>query len=213
MKKIVFICLLVLFLPALAACGSTDTPTETATPTQPPVSEETEPPNRCAYFEGLDFSIVVYSIYPGDSTVTLYTKFPGQVIGLGDDMNDGETWEYSAMLGNLESIQCQTFEGETYQGRLYCLFTFPPEYKDSAQRFTLQVNQCPEIIYEVPNLSLMVEEAASGSSGGEGSGGSASCGAPPEPTCAGKYENWCDCQGGIFNCIDPWSDQAICWMP
>jgi hypothetical protein len=180
-------------------------------PTQPPptLPPPTLPPDLCALYEGLEFKIVVHSIYPGDTTVTTYSKFPDTAVGYGDD-----TFEYYAMLGDEESLDCMIFEGEELKDRVYCMFKFGKKDWDSARHYKLMVNECDEIIHEVPMLSLMVEgdDTTSGSGGTSGSD-SPSCGAPPDPNCAGKYEAWCNCMGGSYSCISEIFDNAVCWAP
>ncbi len=181
------------------------------TPTYTP-----EAGSRCDLFADEELSLVLYGIYPGDTTVKMYVKFgSGKVIGKEDDLDDGLPWEYSAKIGEVESFGCDILESEPYTGRLHCILPLPPEYKDAARPAEVHVNGCPEAILSIPKLSLTVEKTA-GSGGSGGSSGSSSsivkrkvpnsifnlCGDSPAGTLC---ENpgaiaWCICMGGTWSC-------------
>jgi len=162
------------------------------------------PPDRCDYFKGLDFSIVVLSILPEDTSVTLYTKFPEDVIGLGDGLDDGMAWDYYATLGGIDSIECYTYKDQLYRGRLYCGFPMPKRFQDTSQPFAQMVNGCDEPIYEIPYLSLLVEwpEVVS----------APVCGPVPDLICGDEFKNWCTCTGGQYLCLPP-PFGASCYKP
>jgi hypothetical protein len=192
-----------------------------------PELESQEPYSRCDLFADEELSVVLYGIYPGDTTVKMYVKFEnGAVIGLEDGREDGLPWKYSAKIGEVESFGCDIFEGEEHAGRLYCMLPLPHEYRNAAKEFVLRVNGCPEKILSIPQLSLLVEKTSAGS-GGSGSSSGASgpdtskvalpldmtllCGSAP-PTnpddCTPAYEAWCHCMGGMYSCLELWEDMC-----
>ncbi len=209
---------LVIFLSiwVLSACGA-DTE---------PVPEDTqEPYSRCDLFADEELSVVLYGIYPGDTTVKMYVKFKDEVIGLEDGQDDGLPWDYSVKIGDVESFGCDVFEGETYAGRLYCVLPLPSEYRNAARPAAVRVNGCDHDLLSIPQLSLLVEKTAgSGGSGGGSSSGADKklsvqftklCGVKPEPICSWVFNQWCDCMGGDFTCLgEPGGgNPAICDLP
>ncbi len=183
--------------------------------------------SRCDLFADEELSVVLYGIYPGDTTVKMYVKFEDKVIGLEDGRDDGLPWEYSAKIGEVESFGCGIFEGEDYAGRLYCILPLPPEYRNAARPAVVHVNGCPEALLSIPLLSLLVEKTSAGSGGPGGSGASGSssgsggsgksgssqvalpvnlkavCGSDPgtfASYCSQEYEAWCNCMGGSYYC-------------
>ncbi len=188
-------------------------------------SEDLEPDSRCDLFADEELSVVLYGIYPGDTTVKMYVKFEsGEVIGLEDGRDDGFPWEYSVKIGEVESFGCGIFEGEVYAGRLYCVLPLPPEYRNAARPAVVHVNGCPEALLSIPQLSLLVEQSAAGAGGSGGTGGSsgsggsgksgssqvalpsnlsALCGNQPPAVdifCSQVFEAWCNCMGGRYDC-------------
>jgi uncharacterized membrane protein YgcG len=184
--------------------------------------------SRCDLFANEELSVVLYGIYPGDTTVKMYIKFEsGEVIGLEDGRDDGLSWDYSVKIGEVESFGCGIFEGEIFAGRLYCVLPLPPEYRNAARPAAVHVNGCPEAILSIPQLSLLVEKTSAGSGGSGGTGGSSGssssgssggsgssqvalpvnlnvlCGSNPGPSvtsCYPDYEAWCNCMGGLYSC-------------
>jgi hypothetical protein len=189
----------------------------TPTPTE-------EPYSRCDLFADEELSVVLYSINPWDTNLKMYVKFKnGAVIGLEDGRDDGLSWDYSVKIGEVESIGCDIFEGETYAGRLYCILPLPPEYKDAARPAVFRVNGCTKDLLTIPLLSLTMEKVA-GSGGSGGSGGTAGgslagklpkdvfklCGDSPGMlewqacSCSSPdsyIEEWCNCMGGSITCV------------
>jgi hypothetical protein len=175
-------------------------------------------------FAGEELSVVLYGIYPGDTTLKMYVKFANGVIGKEDGGDDGFPWEYSVKIGEVESMGCDIFEGETYAGRLYCVLPLPPEYRDAAKPAAFRVNGCSKDLLSIPRLSLTVEKPAAGSAGSGGSAGSSSsggsggsssshvafpanmnalCGSQPPAVdifCSQDFEDWCNCMGGTYDC-------------
>jgi hypothetical protein len=126
--------------------AAADTPTPTLKP-------ELESDSRCDLFADLEMSAVLYNIYPWDTNLKMYVKFPQWVIGLEDGTDDGFPWEYTATLGDVQSSGCDVFEGETFTAHLTCIFPLPSEYKNAAKHFVLHDNGCEEIL-SIPMLSL-----------------------------------------------------------
>jgi hypothetical protein len=178
--------------------------------------------SRCDLFADGELSVVLYGIYPGDTTVKMYVKFGnGKVIGLEDGRDDGLSWDYSVKIGEVESFGCDVFEGETFAGRLYCVLPLPPEYRNAARPAVVRVNGCNRDLLSIPQLSLLVEKPAAGSAETGGVAGSSSsgksgsshvalpanlnviCGSRPTALgvyCSAKIEEWCNCMGGEYSC-------------
>ncbi len=214
-KKTLLGLFLFLAIGILVACGVEPEPVETKEP-----EETQELYSRCDLFTDEELSVVLYGIYPSDTSVKMYVKFEsGEVIGLEDGTDDGFSWDYTATLGEVESLGCNIFEGEEYAGRLYCVLPLPAEYRNAAKQFFLYVNECPEKLLSIPRLSLTVEKmAGSGGSGGGSSGGSDKklsvqfkklCGVAPEQ-CSLGFEVWCNCMGGYYWCENP---NPVCDLP
>jgi hypothetical protein len=221
-KKIVVRIVLFLFVLSMSACNSEPDPeylsyllsgTQTAMAAEnaPTPTKGLGPDSRCGLFADEDLSVVLYSIYPWDTNLKMYVKFPDGVVGLEDGMDDGFPWEYTATLGDVESMGCDVLEGDTYAGRLYCIFALPSEYRNAAKPFVLHVNGCNTELLSIPMLSLATEKvAASGGSAGDSSSGYSYmfpgtilklCGEMPFVP-AGYYssalDSWCNCMGGTY---------------
>ena len=164
---------------------------------------------RCNLFANEELSVVLYSIYPGDTSLTLYIDFSRRVIGLEDGRDDGLPWEYLVKIGEVESLGCDIIEGEAFVGRLYCVLPLPPEHRNAVKPFVFRVNGCDHDLLSIPRLSLTTEKVAGSGSGSNGN--SESCGAAPQAGCNQDYEDWCNCKGGSFHCIG--SDIAVCDLP
>jgi hypothetical protein len=231
-KKTIVGVVLFLFVASLGACSSEPDPeylayllsrTQTAMAAEeaakytPTPTEKVEPESRCGVYTGEELSVVLYSINPGDTIVKLYVNFPNGVIGKEDGRDDGFPWEYTATIGEMQSLGCDIFEGELYAGRLYCVVPIPAEYRNAAKPFVLRVNWCDQDILSIPMLSLMTEKPMAGSGGGSGASGKLPgkfvklCAAAPPEACSPAYENWCNCMGGVFECIG--SDIPKCDLP
>ncbi len=220
-KSILFGLVLIPVIFLMVGCGNTGNDNVTLSdvdlpgaqtqspPTQPP---ETQTPDDCEVYEGLELDIVVHTILDGDTTVTLYSKFPDEEAALAD-----EALGYFATLGGKECLESRVFEGEDYIGRVYHICKISKGDYNALRHYMMFREGCDEAVHDVPMLSLMVEggETTSGSGGSGGSSGGLKrwCGIMPEPLCAGKYEDWCDCKGGTFSCIDPSLQIAVCWLP
>ena len=211
---------LVMFLSIwiLGACGAESEP-ETG-------PGEFKSYSRCDLFADEVLSVVLHGIYPSDTSLKMYVKFEDKVIGLEDGLEDGLSWDYSVMIGEVESFGCDIFEGETYAGRLYCVLPLPAEYRNAAKPAAVRVNGCPEDLLSIPQLSLLVEKPVAGSGGsGDGSSGGSDkklsaqftklCGVKPEQICSWVYNQWCDCVGGTFTCLgEPGGgNPATCDLP
>jgi hypothetical protein len=199
--------------------------TQTAMAPTPTYTPEAD--SRCDLFADEELSVVLYSIYPWDTNLKMYVKFgSGKVIGLQDGTDDGLSWDYAVTIGDVESVGCDVFEGETYAGRLYCILPLPPEYKDAARPAVVRVNGCDQDLLSIPLLSMSMEKVA-GSSGSGGSGGTTGgspsgalkqlpndvlklCGDAPTSlewqicSCSSPdsyIEEWCSCMGGTIKCV------------
>jgi hypothetical protein len=198
--------------------------TQTAMSPTPTYTPEVN--TRCDLFADEELSVVLYSINPWDTNLKMYVKFKNGVIGKEDGTDDGLSWDYSVTIGEVESMGCDIFEGETYAGRLYCILPLPPEYRNAAKPAAVRVNGCPEDLLSIPQLSLLVEKPVAGSGGsGDGSSGGSDkklsvqftklCSVKPEPICSTIFSQWCDCMGGTFTCLgEPGGgNPATCDLP
>jgi len=117
--------------------------------------------SRCDLFAGEELSVVLYGIYPGDTTVKMYVKFEsGKVIGKQDGRVDGLPWDYSVKIGEVESFGCDVFEGEVYAGRLYCILELRPEDRNAARPFAFRVNECDQdtsVLHQGDMIEIIVK--------------------------------------------------------
>ena len=181
--------------------------------------------SRCDLFTGLDLPVYLLDVYEHSPSLVIYVEFPAGVVGLEDGTDDGAPWEYSATLGDLDSLWCAVFEEAEHAGRLYCMLPLPKAYHNAAKPLTVQVNNCDTSIVSVPRQSVVVLEAPpAGSTGGttggttggseseEGSEGIESilgvfgifttvCGVEPHSVAwaPNGYEEWCECMGGSYS--------------
>ena len=179
---------------------ASDTPLPTPTFTIDPINVSPDP---CIHFEGKEMKMVIYDILKGDKSFTMYVKVPGGVYAA--DWGDKEL-EFSAQIGGLESLECKVYEGEQYMDRLYCFFPFAASYENTAQPFSLILENCAEPIFAHPGVSLMVEE------GSAAPPPASACG--PEPAdCGGDHETWCLCDGGLFSGCVGAPGTPVCFYP
>jgi hypothetical protein len=152
--------------------------------------------DHCSRFDGLDLDLVLHTIEPDDTLLTMYAKFPDKVIGV-----EGEVVPivYHAQLGDSPGLECRMYQGDLYAGRLYCFHELGSGDKNSNLPWFLYAEGCNEPVFIEPYLSLRtskpvveadkdVEEAAANP-----------CGPTPEG-CNREYNEWCKCQGLIFVC-------------
>jgi len=133
--------------------GTEDVPVVTEPPTIPP--PEPAPPDRCAYFDGLDIKFTFHTIVEGDETMTVYLYVPGGVPGLEKEMpGDTGPFNYSATIARLESIRCNLRE---YANRLYCVFPLEKIYYNTAQQFDLFLEGCDTAVFSHEYLTIPVE--------------------------------------------------------
>lgn len=178
-----------------------DTPLPTPTFTTEPIEASFDP---CIYYEGKEMKMVIYDILKDDKSFTMYVKVPGGVYAA--DWGDNEEFEFSAQMGALESLECRVYEGKQYMDRLYCFFPFAASYENTAQPFSVFMENCAEPIFAHPGVSLMVEE------GSAAPPPASACG--PEPAaCGDDYETWCLCDGGLFyGCVGS-PGTPVCFYP
>ena len=182
---------------------------ETPEYSTPETPEDGVIPGRCEVFEDIEMKFMVYSMTTDDTTMTMYVRMYGGVVGYEITIpGHPENYEYHATLGDLESIKCG-YEG--YAERWFCYFPLHPSYHNTAQPFDLYVNGCPEPIYGHPRLSIIVPSPTPGVVADP-------CG--PEPStlaCSSDYSDWCNCKGGTYQCwIYTWpftGSVPICIMP
>lgn len=156
--------------------------------------------DHCSRFDGLDLGLVLHTIEPDDTVLTIYAKFPDKVIGVE---GENDPLVYIAQLGDSPSLECSAYEGEKYAGRLYCYHEFLPEYKNSNRPWSLYVEGCEEAVFTKPLLSLQVTIPEKEK--GEASG--SACGSEPAP-CTGDYTAWCACQGLYMYCSISYVNQS-----
>lgn len=194
----------------------------TVTGTLLPTSQST---SRCELFTNADLSITLLDFYPTSSSLTLYAEFPGAVIGLEDDTDDGFPWQYTASLGSIQSIWCALFEGDEHIGRLYCRVPLPVEYRNTPQPFLLYVNLCQTPVLSIPALDLQTAaDMAPGASSSQNAEVESNlnddlndqslriCGTAPSSSCSLEFENWCGCMGGYYSCWEAY-DFPKCDIP
>jgi len=111
-------------------------------PGPPPTSAAS---TRCNIFEEMEISLVLLNIPSKTMILPVNIRMPGGVPGLGLPFpDDPEPWEYSAILGPVESYQCSL---QGFDDRLYCMFNILPEMPGTAQSFSLDLNFCNDPIY------------------------------------------------------------------
>jgi hypothetical protein len=156
--------------------------------------------DHCSRYDNLGLEVVLHTIGPDDTTMTMYVQFPNEVIGM---QGGGPPLVYDALLGDSSSIDCRVFKGEQYFGRLYCFHNLRSEMKNTNQPWTLFVSGCQGEVFEVPLLSLQVtkpeKEKTSGSEK-EKTSDVNSCGPEPDQKCTQIYYEWCVCTGGSPVC-------------
>ena len=178
----------------------TPKPVASDTPTPSTPLMEAVQIDHCAQFETMEMNLVIHSIKEGDKSFTMYVKMTGGVPGLEKLFEGDEShWEYSAKIGGLESVRCSF---EAYAERLFCFFPITQGYYNTAQPFSLFVNECDEPIFGHPNLSLIVEMAPEPPV--------SACGVEPA-SCGADHETWCSCDGGLFSgCV---GGTPVCFYP
>jgi len=133
--------------------------------------------NRCDRFEDMEFSLVLLNI-PGLGFVV--PEFP-------------EPWEYSALLGTVESYRCSL---QGFDDCLYSMLNILPEMPGLAPEFFLYLKGCVDPIYYQAGITI------------------------PEPTSAGDSssefnadlgEDACEAAGGTF--LEVSDTQTICDCP
>jgi hypothetical protein len=98
----------------------------------------------------------MFDLQPGSLDLSLYIHMPDGVPGLEVEIpDDPEPWEYSGILGSVESNAC-SFPG--YQGRVYCDFTLLETYLDTIRPLSIFVNGCDEPIFHHPRVSILAPE-------------------------------------------------------
>ena len=217
-----------------AEAYSNITPTEKVTEPTENIPDSPEIPSRCDLFSELELPVFLLEVFTNSPNLVIYVEFPDGVIGLEDDTDDGAPWEYSATLGDMQSLWCADFDEVEHAGRLYCMLPLPKEYHNAVRPLSLNVNLCDHPVVWIPQQSLVVEEQhASGSNygssvqspegpdeesnsepGSEGFQGifgifTTVCGAEPA---SHTYENngyreWCECMGGE-NAWEVWYNMA-----
>jgi hypothetical protein len=135
---------------------------------------------------------IVLDMKPSDLIMTMYIEMPGGVPGIELPIEDDEQpWEYWVELGETESESCG-FEG--YDERLYCFIPIPPEYHNTIQPFNLFVNLCDPPLLSHPAFSVTVQTQFDDIP-------IDTCGPAPGDECGAEYENWCNCKGGVYECV------------
>ena len=108
---------------------------------------------RCALFEEMDFSLVLFSIPRETTDLTLNLNMAGGVPGLELEIpDDPGPWIYSALLGDTESVEC-SFLG--YEGSLFCNFVLPATAIGSTQDLSVYLNGCDDPIFSQPRVSIL----------------------------------------------------------
>ncbi len=176
-----------------------------------PTAEISSP---CERFSGVDISIHLLDFYPTSSSLTLYAEFPRAVTGFDEGGNNVASWQYTASLGDVESVWCSTFEGEQHAGRLYCRIPLPVEYRGTSKPFVLSANLCEAPILSIPALELTPTENSTGSNLDNDLHEQSLkiCGSAPEGSCSAEFEHWCSCMGGFYSCWETY-DFPKCDIP
>ncbi|MEN8242457.1 MAG: hypothetical protein ABFS17_11080 [Chloroflexota bacterium] len=185
-----------------------NTPTYTLPPPAPPNPFTPTPEERCWIFEQIPMQIKMHDMLPSDKFMTMYIVMPGGVPGLElQIVDDQRAFEYWVEVGEEKSDYCE-FMG--YAERLYCFVPIRPEYHNSVQPFNLLVNLCGHPLLSHPALSVMVDTTFDDIPVD-------TCGPSPGDSCGAEYEDWCNCKGGVYECIYYGGDeiiyQPVCILP
>jgi len=118
--------------------------------------------NRCDRFDEMEFSLVLLNIPAETMVLPLYVKMEGGVPGLGLVVPDfPEPWEYSALLGTVESYNCSL---QGFDDRLYCMLNILPEMPGLAPEFFLYLKGCADPIYYQAGITIPEPKSAGDSS-------------------------------------------------
>lgn len=143
------------FLTGITLGGTVQGSSVCSEPIQVTIPEETveEEFNRCALFDDKSYSLTMLDIQPNSTALTLYVSMSGGVPGLETLIpEDQGVWEYSAVLGSTQALNC-SFQG--YANRLYCSFSLPETYLESIRPLDIYVNGCAAPIYSNTAVSII----------------------------------------------------------
>ena len=163
----------------------------------PPLDTDPEPSSSCDPFEGEEISLMMQSLPANTRIQVMYIKVEdGKIPGFDTEELNGEPpYQYEAYLGTIPSYICGL---QGFPDRLYCLFHIPEGMEGTAQLFELWLNDCPDFVYNQPNVLIPMTFPASSDPPGpsgpvctvdlispdcEAAGGHMSSGATSAPKC------------------------------
>ena len=129
---------------------------------------------RCDLFDPEQIKLFTFEVDPNRLVFGTFLQMLS-VPGLEEPVpGDPDDWVYTAFLGDVEASLC-SFQG--YAGRLYCDFTIPKGFLESAQILKVYVRGCTPPFFVHENVSIFpiveapactrdLDEAACTASGG-----------------------------------------------